>query len=325
MPPTTPPAILDWRDPDDQVTPNGAEIDAYASLPSPYKPRNAPFQTVAELLMVQNVPAELLQGEDANFNGLLDPEEDDGNLSDPPDDANGSLNAGWSALLTVNSSTQNNSASGETRLNLNTAEATDLQQIPGITDTIAQAIVNSRANRQMENLLDLLEVRAANPGNPSPPQMTPSPELQIAQPNPTASPQNSTPTGPPLIDESLLKKIADFITTSDQATLPGLVNVNTAPADVLACLPGLDPQTAQAIINHRSSAGFFANITSLLDVPTISTETLRQLAPTITTRSETFRILSEGIVTSSNARKRIELIVHIDASGVDTLAYRDNL
>ncbi len=321
MPPTAPPAILDWRDPDDQVTPNGAEIDAYASLASPYKPRNGPFLTVAELLMVQQIPAQLIHGEDTNLNGLLDPEEDDGNLTTPTDDANGSLNAGWSALLTVTSSTQNNSASGEARLNLNTAEASELQQIPGISDTIAQSIITSRANRQLENLLDLLEIRAPA----TPPVNANAEQLQNPQPTPTSPNQDNAPTGPPLIDDALLKNIADLVTVTDQTTQPGLVNVNTANAEVLACLPGLDPQSAQSIINHRSSAGYFPNIAALLDVPSISRETLRQLAPTITTRSETFRILSEGVVTSSGARKRIELVVHVDASGIDTLAYRDNL
>ena len=37
-------------------------------------------------------------------------------------------------------------------------------------------------------------------------------------------------------------QVADKLTTSSETTLPGLVNVNTAPKEVLVCLPGLEEQ-----------------------------------------------------------------------------------
>ena len=84
-------AIIDWRDADNTVTPGGAEAEYYASLHPPYLPRNGPFQTTRELLMVRGVTMDLFAGEDANQNGLLDPEEDDGNESYPPDNRDGIL------------------------------------------------------------------------------------------------------------------------------------------------------------------------------------------------------------------------------------------
>ena len=42
-------AILDWRDADDLVHPQGAERDRYEALGMPYIPANAPFQAVDEL------------------------------------------------------------------------------------------------------------------------------------------------------------------------------------------------------------------------------------------------------------------------------------
>ena len=84
-------AIQDWRDQDNTVTPNGAEAEYYMSLQPPYLPQNGPFQTTRELLMVRGVKRELFFGEDANQNGLLDPEEDDGNESTPPDNRDGIL------------------------------------------------------------------------------------------------------------------------------------------------------------------------------------------------------------------------------------------
>jgi competence ComEA-like helix-hairpin-helix protein len=333
MPPEAVPAIVDWRDSDDQVTPNGAEIDYYASLSQPYLPRNGAFQTAGELLMVRGVPRQLVLGEDANQNGLLDPEENDGDLSLPPDNQDGVLTPGWTSWLTVHSSVENVSASGEARVNIQTADESSLTTVPGISQPIAQAIVAARGNQEFQSLADLLEVRTPAPARPGQPQPTPQvPELgssPVVRPNvagPSGRPRpNANSSGPPLIDETLLKDIADFLTVSDETTEQGLVNVNTASVEVLACLPGLDRESARAIVAQRESAGFFPNIAALLDVTGLTREAFQNLAPRITTRSETFRIFSEGTVPSSGARRRMEVIVHLGANGIDTLAYRENL
>ena len=46
-------------------------------------------------------------------------------------------------------------------------------------------------------------------------------------------------------------QIADKLTTSSETTLPGLVNVNTAPKEVLLCLPGLEESDADALVSYR--------------------------------------------------------------------------
>jgi general secretion pathway protein K len=45
-------AVLDWRDPDDETRPNGAEIAQYKAAGLRYGPKNAPFDTVSELQQV---------------------------------------------------------------------------------------------------------------------------------------------------------------------------------------------------------------------------------------------------------------------------------
>jgi hypothetical protein len=47
--------------------------------------------------------------------------------------------------------------------------------------------------------------------------------------------------------------------------------------------------------------------------------------PLVTARSETYRITCEGKINSSGARQRIEEIVHIGRSDIETLAYREDL
>lgn len=51
--------VKDWRDPDDNITLNGAEIDAYEQAGLAYGPANAPFLTVGELQQVLGMSWEL--------------------------------------------------------------------------------------------------------------------------------------------------------------------------------------------------------------------------------------------------------------------------
>ncbi len=53
-------AIVDFRDADDDVTPGGAETDAYRAASMPHMPKNGPFETVMELDQVLGMNPQLL-------------------------------------------------------------------------------------------------------------------------------------------------------------------------------------------------------------------------------------------------------------------------
>jgi len=119
-------AILDWVDTDDEPRTYGSESDFYLSLTPPYEAKNGPLESVDELLFVAGVTPKLLFGEDANRNGLLDPNEDDGEAALPLDDADGVLNPGWAGMLTVHSRESNLRPDGSPKINLNQSLLTEL-------------------------------------------------------------------------------------------------------------------------------------------------------------------------------------------------------
>ncbi len=94
-------ALLDWRDENDTPLEFGAESQYYASLDTPYRPKSGDFDTVEELLMVKGFDGRVLYGEDQDRNGLLTPNEDDGEDSFPDDDGDGKLNRGLYPYVTV--------------------------------------------------------------------------------------------------------------------------------------------------------------------------------------------------------------------------------
>jgi len=316
-------AIIGWRGGSDVPTTAKAEADYYLSLQPPYLPRNGPFQTIRELLMVRGISPALLLGKDIHQNGLLPSAEDEAG-----DSASASLasdvDTGWAGIMTVDSSVKNLNAAGEDRVNVQTADEASLTSVRGITPEIARAIVAYRGQHQFQTIADLLDVPAAQNQN----QNQRSPGMgEAGQPSSDQSQSTNTTaaaSGPKVISENLLMDVADDVTVSSDKDLPGVINLNTASLDVLACLPGVDRELAQAIISFRQSNGFYPNVAWLLKVDGMTRDIFKQVVPLVSARSETFRILSEGQITSTGARQRILETVHVDLNGLKTLSYRED-
>lgn len=316
-------AIVDWRNSGNNMTPGGAGPDYYSSLQPPYLPRGGPFQTVRELLMVRGVTSDLLLGRDALQNGFFSPGEDIGATDSRSSDAVADVDSGWAGLLTVDSQINNVNAAGQERVNIQTADQAALTGVRGITPAIAQAIISYRGQNQFQSIANLLDV--------TPPQNQNGAQTggQAVQGSTDQSQANGSQTqggssGASVIDENLFEDIADDVTTDSDQTLAGIININTTGVDTLACIPGIDRTLAQAIISYRKSNGYFPNIAWLMKVSGMTDQLLKQAAPFIDARSETFRILSEGKVKSTGVRQRVQVIVHVGLHDVNTLSYRED-
>jgi DNA uptake protein ComE-like DNA-binding protein len=310
MTPDVTAAIVNWHGGDGTTI--AAEAQYYAGLQPPYQPRNGPFQTVRELLMVRGVTPEMLLGKDAHQNGLLAAAGENGNefaLAGSVD----SSDLGWAGILTVDSSVQNLNAAGEDRVNVQTADQNALTAVTGITPQIARAIVAYRGQHQFQSIADLLDVTPAQNQNRG-----------GAQSSGASGNSASGQSGNSVVDENLFMDIADDVTTDTGQSLTGAININTASLEVLACLPGMTRELAQALISLRQSNGFFANTGELLKVPGLTRDIFKQIAPLVTARSETFRILSEGKINSTGARQRIQVVVHVGLDDINTLSWRED-
>jgi competence ComEA-like helix-hairpin-helix protein len=323
-------AILDWRsggNGQNTVNPGGANADYYLSLQPPYQPRHGPLQTVRELLLIRGITRDLLFGKDKHQNGLLPAAGDGEDDSLSGDTSSSDADAGWASSFTVASTEKNVNASGQDRVNVQSADESALTGVKGITAQMARAIVSYRGQNQFQSIADLLDVTAQNQNsgsNPNSGQRNSGQGQRGNQNNSASSDSSSGGSGGKVISQEVFLQIADDVTTSDGQTLAGMININTAGLDVLRCLPGVDRQLAQAIINYRQSSGYFASTGELLKVEGLTPALFKQIAPLVSARSETFRILSEGKVTSTGARQRIQEIVHIGLDEISTLGYRED-
>lgn len=254
-------AIIEWRSTNGGGGSSSAGGNSYYnSLNPPYNSKHQPFETLEELLYVQGMTPELLFGEDFNLNGRLEPNENDSDNSWPPDNQDGLIDPGLWSLCTVWSVDRNVDAQGKARVNLNTATETQLETA-GLTVPEAQEVARQR---------------------------TALPFLSVAQLLGGAG-------IPPILTPARFKAVVDHLTVVAGTTVPGLVNINTAPQQVLLCLPGITQDLAVKLMDYRTTPGNdLSNIGWLLNV--MDPAVLQPIANLITCRSYQYRIHAVGRV-----------------------------
>jgi type II secretory pathway component PulK len=269
-------SILDWIDSDDDPNPMGAETPYYLSLPNSYVARNGPMKSIAELELVAGVDPRDVRGEDWNLNGLLDPNEDDGDASWPPDNADGVLDRGWSGILTAESTDGGMGASGQPRLDLKTASESDIADRIKADSTQAKAIaayLDANASATMadfirQNLSRL--ARTQSGGSTTPVQNLSKEQLAL------------------LVDECSIGAGAG-------TSQPGKLNINTCAAETLQYLPEISPELADAIVSERSArADGFASVMDLMDVPGVTRQQMATLYDLLCVRSNVYVVTCRG-------------------------------
>lgn len=260
--------IVDWIDAEPSVPQEkGAETDYYMTLNPPYECKNKPFETLEELLYVKGVTQELFYGEDTNLNGVLDPNEDDGDKSLPTDNSDGTLGRGFYHFLTVWSYDLNKDKEGNKRLNLNKATRDQLQKLAINNQQVNSIEGFKRMGGQFASTGQLLDLPGWN--------------------------------------RATLGKVMDFVTTTDEEKLPGVINIMTAPKEVLLALPGMDETKATGLIDWRAQEGLtIDSIGQAITNPALDENTIKQLAPFVTIRSRQFRIDATGLDGSKPVYKR---------------------
>jgi DNA uptake protein ComE-like DNA-binding protein len=238
-------AILDWRDT------NGGTFSQtyYAMLHPPYQCKCAPFETVDELRLLYGADMDTLIGEDANRNGILDPNENDQNHDNTP-------NFGVLEYVTVYSREPVTNVDGSVRLDIRTVDSNSSEALRSL---LATNLTDARAEQIMQQL-GLVAGPAAGPngasaaargggrGNANTAMAAAAATTQTFR-----SPLEFYAKSGMTVDE--FGAIANKITVTNGAYIEGRINVNTASAAVLACLPGISdtPDLAQTLINYRQT------------------------------------------------------------------------
>jgi Type II secretion system (T2SS), protein K len=345
-------AILDWIDEDDEPRPYGAELDYYTTLPTPYSPANGPIQSVGELLLVRGVSANLLFGADINQNGVLDPDEQQrfGIGIDTP----GAL--GWAAYLTVHGAEGNRRRDGTPRINVNQDDLEVLYEelvealgnesyasfivafrVAGqspATAAAASAVTggNVAINGQTQgaqdwssDLLSQFDLTAG--GGTSLTQV-----LDLIDTTVTVGSGDNARTyrspfaGDPISMGLYLPALMDALTTQDVDVMPGRVNLNECPAELLYGIPLLSEEVVQAILENRETDSDDLNRqyeTWPMVEGIVTLTEMRTLLPLLTGGGDVYRAQIIGYFEKTGVSHRAEIIIDATTVNPQVVSWRD--
>lgn len=331
-------SIIDWIDPDENVRSGGAESQYYAARTPPYRCKNAPLDSIEELLLVKGITPELLFGSDRNRNGEFDGDESS---------TAGAFDAGWAPYFTVYSRERNVDSTGAARTNINSRDiqtlATTLPSL--VSQDVSDFILGYR-------LFDIVsgnppmgaragtpaqlatQVRQASGGIFNQPRRSLSSFFSLVNAQVQVTIQ-----GEVYLFDSPLKDVAkqrevfpilfDKCTTQTALDLPGKININTAPRAVLATLPGLEdyvdflierrpaPNSAEAADEIYQSPAW------LLTEAELKPETLQTIERYITSRTQVYRVQSVGYFDGPGPMVRIEAVIDANGGKPRIIYYRD--
>jgi type II secretory pathway component PulK len=235
-------AIVDWRDTDSDPGTGGAEDDIYQRLNPAYTCKNGPYESLFELRMVYGMDLEYLYGEDANLNGVLDLNENDGEQSFPVDNRDGRLDLGLFEYFTVLSSQPTLRTNGSARINV---AGTNQQELANL---LLEKFSSDRANQ----ILAQFQTGGGGGGGGGGGR-------GAGGGGGGSGTTTLTPVGSVLefymksgMTAQEFEQIEGDIIAGTNRT--GLVNVNTASEAVLACIPGVGYEYAPAMVAYRRSS-----------------------------------------------------------------------
>ncbi|MBL9124699.1 MAG: general secretion pathway protein GspK [Planctomycetaceae bacterium] len=333
-------ALLDWMDADDAPRESGAESEYYDRLEPAVRPANAVPTVLEELLLVRGVTHRLLFGEDENRNGMLEAGEQQHASATLALTSGDAAPQGWSAYLTLFSAEAQRDEFDQPRINLNSDD------LPSLHRALASAFDPGLA----DFVIHYRQFGPVPARAPSGTTQIPSATLSLPGAFRLASPWDligatvSLPTKPTptLINSPLgerrdalrqsLPKFLDRVTTTSAPAIIGRVNVNEAPREVLAGVPGLDPAIAAQIVSQRplrhsgdatEADPLRRHAAWLVLDDVIDLARMRALWPYLTGGGDVYRAQLVGYLDRPAPAERVEIVVAATTRPARVVSWRD--
>ena len=330
-------SILDWIDEDDDTREYGAEYDYYQSLVPPYSPKNGPLDTVEELLLIRGVFPQLLFGQDANRNGMVDPSEtglinNGANAANqamtPPatamtgDPAMAGIERGCASFLTLYSQEANLNAAGEPRIDVNSEDLETLHQDlqSKFSLDVANFIILYRQSEsnssETENGVPAatIEMDFTLPPSRSITQLLELVEIRLEVEG-LEGPVLVNPAFPLNSLGAYVDNLMDNAAANSNPTIPGRININQAPRSLLMGIPGITEEIVDRIIQERipdpaeDVSKMQPTEAWLLKNLIVDLDEFRQMLPFICVGGDVFRTQVIGYFEDGAASSRVEVVI----------------
>ena len=338
-------AILDWLDEDDEPREFGAESDYYASLPTPYRCKNGPMDSVDELLLIRGITPQMLFGDDVNRNGIIDQSE---NVNESQLDAE--MRLGWLNYLTLYSKESNLNDEKLVRININGEDLEQLYNDLGsvFNESWSVFIIMARVNGVL--------TEADLPDDAEPVSNAPFVDLdfdalessstfnQILDLAGTFTSMEgedgstiylrSPIAASPILDPGAVLNVVNAmtnITTYEGDAIPGRMNVMQAPRRLLLGIPGLSEEVVDLIITRREFELDDPEVsdlsrkfeTWLWTEGLVDLDTMRAILPFVCVGGDVFKAEVVGFFDDGIGSSRAEVILDATAGVPRILFWRN--
>ncbi len=327
-------ALLDWIDADDEPRESGAESEFYERIEFAASPTNAVPTTLEELLLVRGVTRQHLFGADVNRNGQIETSESTAIASSyrsslPAD------SRGWEAYLSLTSAESNRDQFGQPRINLNGLDLSELHR----------ALASEFDRKLADFVIQFRQYGPVPPGSGGPTKSGVAVDLSQAAAFTLQSPWDligatiSVPAKEaavlvksPLVDNreamrQYLPRFLDRLTVTDVQIIVGRVNVNEAPSEVLAGIPGLETDQVDGILSKRqpTAAGdpLARHAAWLVLDDILDLKSMRSLWPYVTGGGDVYRAQIVGSLDESQWMERVEIIASATRRPSRLLSWKD--
>lgn len=339
--------ILDYLDEDDEPRDFGAEYDYYNTLDPPYNPKNGPLETVEELLLVKGVVPELLFGRDTNRNGLVDEHEwaSTGNMDQAETEMLSMVpDLGWSSYLTLVSMEKNYSTDGQPKIYLNEENLQTLyDNISAVFPTeYADFICAYRLYGSSSSSSSSGGSSSGNTNSGGP--TVNSVQLDLTQQGQTqitnildligasVSVQNGTLQSP--FEDNVvamniyLPELMDNMTINPSPVIPGRININQAPYEILLGIPGMDEDIVSQILEQRIPTPDPENPitrheTWIMTQGIVTLDQMKTLSPFICGGGDVYRAQIVGYFEDGTAFSRHEVVLDATQPQPKVILWRD--
>jgi len=312
-------AIYDWQtSSNNQPSPGGAKSETYSTLQQPYLCKNGPYETIDELRLVYGMDMDLLYGEDANLNGILDPNENDGMKLPPYDNQDGILDPGLFEYVTTWSYESAIGTNGVARLAVNNTTA--LQQLfqtnfPNLTQYLTafgiSATGSGSSGASGSGATGRGGSGAAGRGGATAAASAPTSVLDFYYRAHQAG-----------MAESDFQQVEPFLMNPSGT---GMININTATTTALACIPGIGSNLAPQVLAYRqSNPPLTPSITWLVTALNSDQTAIDAAGPYVTPYSFQFTADVVAVGHENRGYRRVRFVFDC-ASGTPLIVYRQDL
>lgn len=186
--------------------------------------------------------------------------------------------------------------------------AAETEPVPWTADAFAELDLTGGGGTKLTQVLDLIDAT-----------------VTIGQ-GETAQTFTSPFTSDPVQMAMYMPLLMDALTTQNHTAVPGRININECPVELLYGIPVLDAESVEAIVEARSMPSESENRlfeTWPLVEGLITLETMRLLLPLVTTGGDVYRAQVIGYHESAAAFTRLEVVIDATGPNPRMVQYRD--